>query len=874
MTKRAFGALFLCAVLGALAVRVARLDLRPMHHDEANQAVKFGGLLERGEYRFDPLDHHGPTLYYLTLPAAWAAGATTLTGLDERILRLVPALFGTALLVAFLLFSGGLAREARLAAAALAAVSPALSYYSRFYIQETLLVLFLAVLLGAGWRYAKRPSALWALAAGTAAGLMAATKETSLVLFGGLAAAFGVLSLIESIRTRLRGVTRAGDAWVWRDTRTKLPTGLHALLFLAAAAAVVIVFYSSFFHNIEGLADAARAVGTSFGRAGHPGVHAHPWPYYVRLLAWAKTAAGPVWSEGFLLVLALAGGLAAFGPDQGHGGSPRFLRFVFFFTVVTAAVFSLIPYKTPWNMLPFYLGLVILAGHGAAFLLKLTLPRPVKVLVAIVLAAGFAGLAVQNVRANFVRPADPANPYVYAQTNPDFLKLVSEVEKAAAASPEGRDLLIEVIAPPEETWPLPWSLRRFGRVGYWTTPDSAHRALPPGQAPVVISSAAFAGEVAEALGEDYVQTFYGLRPEVVLALFVRRDRGEAMAPERTLGCTAFLLRNGREVVAGKNLDWPLGDGAVHLNPRGATKAAFLANPGRPLHWASRYGSVTFNQLGRDLPLGGMNEQGLVIEELSYSPSRYPDRDERPAVNEFQWIQFHLDTCASVREVLNGAAGIRVERLFAGVHYFLCDRSGDHAIVEFLDGRTVCTPARELPAPVLSNNSLPESRKNLALFQGFGGDRDLPSGPDSISRYVRAAGLVKGYGKAGDGPPAEYAAGVLRRLAQPDTQWSIVYDLARLAIRVRTAPRPGFRTIRFDGVDFDRPAGGSSFDLGRPDRAVRFEPTDAGREGAFVGTVLLKMVECGAITPARRSTLAAELREYREGRGREGAGPGR
>jgi hypothetical protein len=45
-----------------------------MHHDEANQAVRFGILLETGEYRYDRHDHHGPTLYYLTLPFAWARG--------------------------------------------------------------------------------------------------------------------------------------------------------------------------------------------------------------------------------------------------------------------------------------------------------------------------------------------------------------------------------------------------------------------------------------------------------------------------------------------------------------------------------------------------------------------------------------------------------------------------------------------------------------------------------------------------------------------------------------------------------------------------------------------------------------------------------
>ncbi len=522
MTKKAFRGLFLCALLGAIAFRTVRLDLRPMHADEANQAVKFGDLLERGDYRFDPKDHHGPSLYYLTLPAAWAARETTLAGLDERVLRLVPALAGAALLLLFLLFAGGLSREATLAAAALAAVSPALTYYSRFYIQETLLVFFLAALIGAGWRYAKKRSALWALAAGAAAGLMYATKETSLILFAGLAAAFALLSLVERIGTHRHGVVTAAGGWVWRDARTKLPSAVHAMLFLAAGAATAVLLYTSFFHNPQGLADSIRAIVASFDRAGHAGVHAHPWNYYFQTLAYSKTAGGPVWSEAFLLFLAVAGGIAALGRDAGRDGSPRFLRFILFFTIITAAVFSLIPYKTPWNMLPFYLGLVILAGNGVALLLRISRFKLVKVLILVILVPGFADLARQDHRANFKDPADPANPYAYGQTSPDFLKLIAAVEKTAAAAPEKRDLLIEVVAPPEETWPLPWYLRKFGRVGYWTSVEAARRDVPPGQAAVVISAAAFADEIAAGLGAGYAQTFYGLRPEVVLSLFVRR----------------------------------------------------------------------------------------------------------------------------------------------------------------------------------------------------------------------------------------------------------------------------------------------------------------------------------------------------------------
>jgi uncharacterized protein (TIGR03663 family) len=525
MTKKAFGGLFFCAVLGALLFRVVRLDLRPMHHDEANQAVKFGGLLEHGDYRFDPKDHHGPSLYYLSLPVALAAGERSLADLDETTLRLVPAVFGTGLLLLLLLFTGGLSREAALAAAALAAVSPAMTYYSRFYIQETLLVFFLAALIGAGWRYARTRSGWWALAAGFSAGMMYATKETSLILFGGLAAGLGIVSIME--KRRGRPVAFAADKGVRAPkARTGLGAILHAGLFLGAGAGTAVLFFSSFFRNPRGIVDSVLAIGASFTRAGHPGVHAHPWYYYLQTLAYFRSGGGPVWSEAFVLFLAVAGGIAAFGHDAGKDGDPRFLRFILFFTLITAAAYSLIPYKTPWNLLPVYFGFVVLAGNGVALLLRISRFKLVKVIILAALVPGFANLARQDYGANFVEPSDPANPYVYAQTSPDFLKLVGAVEKIAAVAPEKRDLLIKVIAPPDETWPLPWYLRGYGKVGYWTSPEPALAFAGAGEAAVVITSAAFAEEVGTALGDGYQQSFYGLRPEVVLSLFVRSDLWE------------------------------------------------------------------------------------------------------------------------------------------------------------------------------------------------------------------------------------------------------------------------------------------------------------------------------------------------------------
>ena len=41
-----------------------------MHNDEAVNAIKFGKLWEGSGYKYDPNEHHGPSLYYATVALA------------------------------------------------------------------------------------------------------------------------------------------------------------------------------------------------------------------------------------------------------------------------------------------------------------------------------------------------------------------------------------------------------------------------------------------------------------------------------------------------------------------------------------------------------------------------------------------------------------------------------------------------------------------------------------------------------------------------------------------------------------------------------------------------------------------------------------
>ena len=152
-----------------------------MHADEAVQAVRSRNLWLKGEYRYDPDEFHGPTLNYATLPSLWLQRARSFSETDETTYRLVPVVFGAAMALLLLLVGDGLGRLAAVWAALFLAVSPAMVFYSRYYIHETLLVFFSLAALGC--RVALRADTgraapwFWCIAAGAADGVDAGDQR-------------------------------------------------------------------------------------------------------------------------------------------------------------------------------------------------------------------------------------------------------------------------------------------------------------------------------------------------------------------------------------------------------------------------------------------------------------------------------------------------------------------------------------------------------------------------------------------------------------------------------------------------------------------------------------------------------------------------
>jgi choloylglycine hydrolase len=311
--------------------------------------------------------------------------------------------------------------------------------------------------------------------------------------------------------------------------------------------------------------------------------------------------------------------------------------------------------------------------------------------------------------------------------------------------------------------------------------------------------------------------------------------GASLAGARGLApCTTFCLEGPEGPVFGRNYDWPVSVGLVVVNKRGLVKTAMVDTQEAPATWTSRYGSITFNQYGRELPMGGLNEAGLVVEQMWLEGTRYPAADERPGLRELAWIQYQLDTARSLDEVVASDARVRILGTSVPIHFLLCDRSGEVAVVEFLDGEMVVRRGDSLLIPALANSRYAESMEYLERFQGFGGDQESPRTTGSLDRFARAACGVVDYELASAQETVDYAFGVLEQVRQSGTQWSIVYDVERLTVHFRTQAAPAVKSLALASFELSAETPCLILDIDTPepgDARARFVEysTQANRE---------------------------------------------
>ena len=471
-------------------------------------------------YRYDPNEFHGPTLYYAALPSVWLHGLRNFAQTQEADYRLPIVVVRRADGAAPAPLADGLGRGATLWAGLLLRRSR-----RRLRILQPLLYSGDAArLLHAGddrvrLAICAQPPSRMAVAASLCAGLMIATKETAVLAFAAMGAHCGSFLVDTARGWRKRAVNNADVPPPGSRTLTWKAAALGAVIALAVAC----LFVSGFLRNPAGPIDYLRSYTPWLQRAHTGSLHRYPWYYYLSLLLWTHHGKGPVWSEALIVGLALIGFITALLPRSRNlfQGDLSLARFLAFYTLILTALYSAIPYKTPWCLISFLNGMILLAGIGLAAIIDLVRNRPAKALLGIAFLAGCVQLGIQSYRTSYQAFTDPDNPYVYAQPVPDVENLGRWAWDVAHYSGRGPGMLVKVIWIDDYHWPIAWYLREFNNIqkleGFY------HDTSDP-NAPLVLASPEFEDELTKKLDKTHVMTkFFGIRPGVFAQAWVRMD---------------------------------------------------------------------------------------------------------------------------------------------------------------------------------------------------------------------------------------------------------------------------------------------------------------------------------------------------------------
>jgi choloylglycine hydrolase len=267
-----------------------------------------------------------------------------------------------------------------------------------------------------------------------------------------------------------------------------------------------------------------------------------------------------------------------------------------------------------------------------------------------------------------------------------------------------------------------------------------------------------------------------------------------------VACTTFCFLHNGEWIYGRSYDWSIEHCLIMVNKRSVAKTALTQD--NPAGWVSKYGSITFNQYGREFPLGGMNEAGLVIEVMWLEGTEYPRSDDREGLSDLQWVQYQLDNCSTVDEVIASNAEVRITpRRATPLHFLVCDRKGQAAAIEFLEGNMVAFTGDDLPVSALTNSTYAYS---MSLYENHDGDEatePFASSNNSLKRFIWAGTGVRAWDADAGISPVDYAYGILDKVAVDFTMFGIVYDVGNGRIYYRSRSNPAIRYVDFDAFDY-------------------------------------------------------------------------
>jgi uncharacterized protein (TIGR03663 family) len=512
---------FLGLMFLGLVLRFWDLGYKALHHDESLHAFYSWRLYDGEGYAHDPM-MHGPLLFELNAVVYLLFGANDFTA------RLVPALFGVAVVGMPFLLRHELGRAGAVAASMLFVVSPAFLYFSRFIRHDIYVDAFTLLLVVGVFRYLATSNRAWFYTACVSAALLFATKEdfyiSGFIPFAFLAASWFLLKGEPGMLFRARIRALGARAWI---------------IGAALLVAINLVLYTTFLTNLQGVCTALVTLPLS-GCSGSTGALSYwlsqqdfarggqPWFYYFMLL--------PLYEFVPLILGVLA--IAIVRPRQ------LFFWFCAFWFVAALLIYSWAGEKMPWMLPQITLPLVLLAGrllgqwYDAGFGRRALAPRglavgglivltlfamlawlglgaapvasPVaqqsvtlqRLALAVLIAAVVGGLVFlaprwgretvlpgvglgllaifgasylrTSLMVNYDHPDAPVEPLIYVQSTHDVPFIANEIERIGQQTGKGKDVNILMDngwgdgEHESVAWPFEWYLRDYHNRRYYT----------------------------------------------------------------------------------------------------------------------------------------------------------------------------------------------------------------------------------------------------------------------------------------------------------------------------------------------------------------------------------------------------------------------
>lgn len=249
----------------------------------------------------------------------------------------------------------------------------------------------------------------------------------------------------------------------------------------------------------------------------------------------------------------------------------------------------------------------------------------------------------------------------------------------------------------------------------------------------------------------------------------------AQSPASTWACSLFAaLHDPESRLFGRNFDWEFSPALLLFTdpPDGYASVsmvdiAYLGFEGSLAHSVMALPMIEQMSLmaAPRLPFDGMNAAGLAVGMAAVPDGGVRPDPEKETIGSLLVIREMLDHAADVDEAVEILESYNIE--YGGgppLHYLIADRAGKAALVEFYQGQIVIQP---------NENAWHQATNYIRAS----------AGDDASGQCWRYDNLTTRLEETGGSLSPDSAMELLHSVAQPNTQWSVVYEMSTGGVSV-------------------------------------------------------------------------------------------